>query len=80
MWDCFSCHASGFRLVLSDGTSICVNDLDDDWEAFRGILNRVYPDIDLEAVEKVEQTFPGEIELTCWNKKNEVSQQSGSSE
>jgi hypothetical protein len=71
LWDCFSCHAFGYRLVLSDGASICMTDLDDRWEDFRGRLHEVYPEIDPAVVRQVEDAFPGEIELTCWKKEAE---------
>ena len=73
MWDCFSCHTFGYRLILSDGTSICMTDLDNRWDQFHESLRTVYPDIDPEIVGQVELAFPGEIELTCW-KKEEAQQ------
>lgn len=76
IWDCFSCHAFGYRLLLSDGSSVCVTDLDDRWDDFRARLHEACPDIDSAVVRQVESTFPGEIELTCW--KNEEAQQAAS--
>jgi hypothetical protein len=77
MWDCFSCHAFGYRLVLSDGSSVCMTDLDDRWEDFRSRLHEACPEIDSAVVRQVEAAFPGEIELTCWQ--NEEAQQVGTS-
>lgn len=76
-WDCFSCHTFGYRRVLSDDTSIYMTDFDDRWEQFHERLHRVFPDIDPEVVRQVEHSFPGEIELTCWKKK-EVQQDASS--
>jgi hypothetical protein len=75
MWDCFSCHAFGYRFLLSGGASVCVTDLDldDRWEEFRRRLHDACPGIDSEVEQKVEAAFPGEIELTCWE--NQQAQQ-----
>lgn len=35
MWDCFSSHAFGFRIIFPSGASVCVTDFDDGWEDFR---------------------------------------------
>ncbi len=43
-----------------------MTDINDELDAFRRVLDRVYPDIDPEVVRQVELAFPGEIELTCW--------------
>lgn len=76
MWDCFSCHAFGYRLLLSDGSSVCMTDMDDSWEEFRLKLHEACPDIDSAVERQVEATFPGETELTCW--RNEEAQQAAS--
>ena len=76
LWDCFSCHAFGYRLLLSDGTSVCMTDLDHRWDDFREKLHEAYPGIDSAVVRQVEEAFPGETELTCWN--NQEAQQAGS--
>lgn len=68
MWDCFSCHTFGYRLILTDDTSISMTDFDDRWDQFHERLHRVFPDIDPEVVRQVENAFPGEMELTCWKK------------
>ena len=68
MWDCWSCHTFGYRLVLSDGASVCMTDLDERWEDFHGRLHEVYPEIDPVVVGQVKDAFPEEIELTCWKK------------
>ena len=73
MWDCFSCHAFGYRLLLSEGSSVCMTDLDDGWEEFQLRLHEACPDFDSAVERQVEATFPGETELTCWQ--NEEAQQ-----
>ena len=75
MWDCFSSHAFGFRLLLSDGSSICVTDFDDRWEDFRARVLTEYPGIDSSVVQQVEDGFPSDQELTCWE--NQQAQQVG---
>jgi len=71
MWDC-CIHVSGFRLILSDGTSVCYTDMDDGWDEFKGRIHDVFPEINSEVVERVEQTFPDEIELTCWTRPDAI--------
>ncbi len=70
MWDCFSCHAFGYRFHLSDGSSVCVTDLDldDRWEDFQGRLYDAFPEIDSAVVRQVKKTFPGEAERIYWKK------------
>ncbi len=68
IWDCFSCHTFGYRLLLAGGASVCVThlDLDDRWEEFRDRLYDACPGIDSRVEQEVEAAFPEEIELTCW--------------
>jgi hypothetical protein len=35
--------------------------------------------MDLDVVRKIEEAFPGEIELTCWNREKEIPHDSGPS-
>lgn len=66
MWDCFSSHAFGFRIIFRSGASVCVTDFDDGWEDFRIKLHGQYPGIDSSIVQKVKDDFPSDQELTCW--------------
>ena len=68
MWDCWSVHAFGYRLMISDKHSVCVTHLDNQWEEFEKHLFEHFPDIDRGVMEQVEKLFPGEAELVCWPK------------
>ena len=68
MWDCWSVHAFGFRLIGSDKQSVSVTHLDNQWNEFEERLFTQFPDIDREVIERVEKAFPGEAELVCWPK------------
>ncbi len=72
MWDCFSAHAFGYRLILSESESVCMTDLDDEFKDFEKALRIKFPDIDESVLDKVQSVFPDETELICW--KTEKSQ------
>ena len=68
LWDCFACHTSGFRFWMSDTEQMSVTDMDDQWDEFRDMVFKVFPDIDQSVIDTVEAIFPGEAEETCWTK------------
>ena len=66
MWDCFSYHSFGFRLILAGGDSVCIDEFEPNWEKFRKRLLVAYPMIDESLVSKVDESLPDDQELCCW--------------
>ena len=52
LWDVFTCHTLGFRLMKSDGDHFCANDDFKNRDLFKERMFQEFLDLDYQAIEK----------------------------
>jgi hypothetical protein len=68
VWDCYIESPFGFRLILPEDKSICIDEDNLNWKEFHKKLFEEFSDIDKTIVEKVSTGFPDDQELRCWDR------------